>query len=255
MNGELPLAPLLLIGVDPAPSKDTLVVTGSSASTAEWVQLAAHDLKGSLANTVKGKRTLVAWDAPISFDPALSYSDRPIDKAIRAVVAQQVKAGRLNKGAVAALPFSGCSHWAITCDVLGMPYGAGDYTIVKDATELANTHRSVIEVHPAVTVALWWLADRTGAMPRYKPGGKLKRAEVKANRESLVPMLVDRTGLDPSFFDTDDMMDASVAWAMARDFALGDAVWVGDPARGGYVLPRVEAEFWDLRGRVATSWR
>lgn len=239
----------MVVGIDPAPAKAAAIVFGSGVDTS------TRDTSSWLDEQRRShQRVLVAWDAPISFSPAFGYSDRPIDKAIRAFLATQVQANRLAKAAVSALPFSGCPHWAITCGVLGRPFGAGagsEYRVPATKSDLAGAGAYVIEVHPAVTLGLWWMAENPGKpMLRYKPGGGLPGSDVRRNLEALAPLASRRTGLPDRFFETDDLLDASVAWTMARQFVSGDAIWVGAPDHGGYVLPKEEAEGHQLQRLV-----
>ena len=105
-----------VIGIDPAPRKPAVICEGDRFETVPPQALAEF-----IRRRIKGEEhLLIAWDAPLSFDGTISYSDRPIDKAVRAFIANEP---RLKGGAVYALPFSGCPHWAITCDVLGLPIG------------------------------------------------------------------------------------------------------------------------------------
>ena len=249
---------LMFIGVDPAPSKNTVIVYGNGDEEPKCKSLPPGKVREWLEQ--QPRRRLVAWDAPLSFSASFGHSDRPVDKAVRAFVAQQVKDRCLTAGAVSALPFSGCSHWAITCEVLGRPFGRpDDYEMPSSPNDLAGDGPFVIEVHPAVTVALWWLADgQTGPLVRYKPGGGLSVQAAADNRRSLSPFLRSRMNLPERLFDNDDTLDAAVAWTMARHFAAGSAVWLGDPQAGGFVLPSREVEQFKLQDRVEAvrkGWR
>lgn len=245
---------LLFIGIDPAPSKPTVIVYGYADGEPESISLPASKVRDWLEKQTP--RRLVAWDAPLSFAPRFGYSDRPVDRAVRAFVNQQIKDGKFAAGAVSALPFSGCPHWAITCNVLGRPFGRPEaYHMPATQGDLGREGPFAIEVHPTVAVALWWLADEGAAKPftRYKPGGGLRAHDVDANRSALVPALGRWTKLPEAFFSSDDKIDASVAWFMAKEFAAGRAAWIGGPEHGGYVLPDVGSHTADLHGRVAKS--
>ena len=155
-----------VVGIDPAPSKKTTVwaVEGTeeikAAQVPEWVADLVTD----------HERLLIAWDAPLSFDSTISCSDRPVDRALRAVLKAE---HRIDPGAASILPFSGCSHWAITCSALGYPFGPKPGSLqlapVDLPRNLDTTGAYLIEVHPAVTLAVWWLESKTGKkMRRYK---------------------------------------------------------------------------------------
>ena len=84
---------------------------------------------------------LVAWDAPISFSPANGFSDRPVHRAVRAFIAGQRKDGRIARGAVSALPFAGCPHWAISCAALRRPFGHTRFQVPNNTDDLLRTGR------------------------------------------------------------------------------------------------------------------
>jgi hypothetical protein len=65
-----------------------------------------------------------------------SYSDRLIDKVARKWVKDKIEHQVFEKKAINARPFSGLSHWVITCSALGYPFGAP-----LALTELAGGHR------------------------------------------------------------------------------------------------------------------
>ena len=216
-----------VVGIDPAPSKQTLIWsdTGpeaiSAAQVPDWV-----------ANLVaEHERLLIAWDAPLSFRSSISCSDRPVDRALRAILKAE---HRIDTGAASVLPFSGCSHWALSCATLGFPFGRrpGNLQLapVDLPLNLDTPGAYLIEVHPAVTLATWWLESKTGKkMRRYK--GKLFNAVISTFREVLSAQTI------PDAVDNDDKLDAWVAWRMACDYLNGEAGWVGDSEKGGYVLP------------------
>lgn len=219
------------VGIDPAPSKDTVACIGGD--TFETIR-AAHVPDFVAALVRDNARLVVAWDAPLSFDAASGFSDRAADRETRAWVKEHVQAVRIAAGAVSVLPFTGCSHWAITCAALGMPFGATDAPLLLAATP-QDGPQLVIEVHPAVTLARWWVArPRTRPMPKYK--GLPKPATAAAIRAIRTELGDDAVIPEAATVD-DDHLDAWVAWKMAADFTKGDAVWTGSPQAGGYVVP------------------
>lgn len=178
---------------------------------------------------------LIAWDAPLTFDPVHGFSDRPVDRAARSWVAQKVKEERIEPTAVSVLPFAGCSHWAISCHVLGFPFGLrpGGLEIAPAIYKPPLQGRGfVVEVHPAVALAALWLDKGCReAFPRYK-GGKAFKSKPRSIAERLGFTDLLEKG-DPS----DDTLDAYMAWWLADRFTHGEAVLVGEPASGGYLLP------------------
>lgn len=213
-----------VIGIDPAPSKACVAY-----SEGVWDEIAPSALRAYVADAIAASQsTLVAWDAPLSYDRA-NQSDRVIDKAARRWVKRQVNAGRFDPKAVHALPFSGVPHWAVTCDALGLPF-----CFPPGGLQLASTVPSdgpaAIEVHPAVALGAWWIeAKCSEPMPRYK------QDPVACAR--IASVLDFPSGASAS----DDTLDAYVAHRLGELFLVGDALWVGSPRIGGYVMPRCDA--------------
>ncbi|MCA9534521.1 MAG: DUF429 domain-containing protein [Myxococcales bacterium] len=223
------------VGIDPAPSKDTVACIGGD--TFETIR-AAHVPDFVAALVRDNARLVLAWDAPLSFDATNGYSDRPADRETRAWVKHQVQAGRIALGAVSVLPFAGCPHWAITCAALGLPFGATDAPLLL-ATTAQDGAQLVVEVHPAVTLARWWVAQpRTQPLPKYK--GLRKDAAAAAIR-AIRTELTNEVVIPEAAAISDDRLDAWIAWKMAMDFSTGDAVWTGSPQAGGYVVPPLAA--------------
>ena len=108
-----------VLGIDPAPKKAAAIWSDSGVE-----KRPPHELRDFLEyQLASSPGVLVAWDSPLTFDPARGFSDRPIDKAVRSWVKHRVKEGQIEKGAVSVRPFSGCPHWALSCYVLGLPFG------------------------------------------------------------------------------------------------------------------------------------
>src|SRR4029077_6701947 len=84
----------------------------SAKKAAEWIS----------SLSTKWPSLLICWDSPLSFDPSFGLSDRPVEKVLRAAVCQWVSEGLIAKKAVSVQEFSGCSHWVVSCDALGLPF-------------------------------------------------------------------------------------------------------------------------------------
>jgi predicted nuclease with RNAse H fold len=224
-------SPWTVVGIDPAPSKASIAcIDGGRFQAVEPADLRSF-VRRLLA---EHDQVLLAWDAPLSFDPASGFSDRPVDREIRAWVRKEVANGFLRKGAVSVLPFCGCPHWAISCAALGMPFGHAPSGL-KLATTPEDGKKLVIEVHPAVSLARWWVSQRVPEpMPRYKRGRGIGATGVRAALDlirSRLPQIAEEAIVD------DDHLDAWLAWKMGDGFLRGETQWVGSPREGGYVLP------------------
>jgi len=145
------------IGIDPASGKASCIWQQDSFEFVRPQQM-RKNLESILG---KGEeKCVLAWDAPISFSES-SYSDRLIDKVARKWVKDKIEHQVFEKKAINACPFSGLSHWVITCSALGYPFGEP-----LALTELPRGHKykknnlhQIIEVHPAVSMGIMW-ADK-----------------------------------------------------------------------------------------------
>ncbi len=234
-------------GIDPAPAKGLTIWDGSaaqpvrvpSAKATAWIKS-----EGS-----KRGNWLICWDSPLSFDSSINFSDRPIDKVVRAAVSGWVKEGKIDQKAVSIRPFSGCPHWALSCEALGLPFSKArqnPYKLAFTKEEAMSGGIWLLEVHPAVALALWWaeLPSNSGPMPVYK--GKPEKCQQIA-KELGFDLLVGRDWLD------DDVLDAFVACRVGQQFLTGESMWIGDPRRGGYILPSVAATKWSLQTEFSKS--
>ncbi len=227
-----------VLGIDPAPSKPSVVCVNGN----EFLRVPAGELAVWVGNHIAHRaRIVIAWDAPLSFDEANDYSDRPIDRRVRAALKEQSR--RLTPGAVSVLPFSSCPHWAITAAVLGVPTSSPRHGL-KLAESVAHSDKLLIEVHPAVSLAVWWLAMPGRAVfPKYKGLPPKRRTAALARiRTALVHLSAPQ-----QVEEDDDHLDAWVAWKMADEFLRGESAWIGSPREGGYVLPRDAGHILGLR--------
>jgi hypothetical protein len=227
-----------VIGIDPAPTKPALIYHNKG-----FEQVPAVDLPAFIARCLEANpSTLIAWDAPLSFSPADFY-DRPVDKVVRNWAKEHVVGGRFAEGAINARSFAGLPHWVVSCASLGFPFGTPPHglRLAPVSPDLSQPAPLVIEVHPAVAIGAWWLdAASSTPLPRYK--GKSKECACIAEKLRLP------SGCE----DNDDVLDAFVAYRLGELFLEGDACWVGDPATGGYVMPRCQATD-DLISRLSKS--
>ena len=211
------------IGIDPASGKETCI----------WINddfrfVRAQNVRAEIESIVtQVGNCLIAWDAPISFSQ-VSYSDRAIDKFTRAWVKDKVGQGRIEKSAINALPFSGLSHWVISCASLGFPFGEKltDLQLYGHTEYKNDLGYFVIEVHPAVSMGCMWLdAGVNEPFPVYK---KSKDARRKIVRALSIPEVC---------IESDDVLDSYVAFKMASMFLVQEAGFVCSPEEGSYALP------------------
>ena len=221
---KVSMSPWHVIGIDPAPSKDAVVYHDGA-----WEKVHPTDLRDFITRQAESApRTLVAWDAPLSFGPTDLY-DRTVDKVVRAWVMKHVGTGHFSKKAINARAFAGLPHWVVSCVSLGLPFGTPPLGLrLADVPALDSLHTGLlaIEVHPAVAIGAWWLASACPEpLPRYK-GDPAACASIAA-----------RLGFPSHCGSDDDVLDAFVAHRLGELFVQGQASWVGNPCTGGYVMP------------------
>lgn len=225
-------APMKVIGIDPAPSKPTVCFDGDSYAVLEPIEVRpwVEDRLRQEPNT------LIAWDAPLAFNPDHSFYRREVDQKLAAAAADEP--------AVNTAPFGNLSHWSITCYVLGHPFGEKPCGLtLVDAMPKLSKGPLLIEVHPAFALYQWWRrAEQTEQVPAYKKGGRLQRLDA-------VKQLIDvagaelravqqlREGLGDRLAPPDDLLDAMVAWEVGVRFVEGKTVTVGGVTAGFIVLP------------------
>lgn len=214
----------MLIGVDPAPVKDTVIWRSQGP-----LRVPAQQLGGVLEELIKGAGPVwLAWDAPLSFDPTESFYDRPVDRAVRAWLKKHAP-NVVSPKAVAAQPFAGCSHWAISCHVLGYPFGENPKRFELASGKPSGPGLHLFEVHPAVALAILWRDRRcSGLLPRYKRVPAACRAIATA---LSFPKEAGRG---------DDALDAYVAFHMLELLHREAAVCLGSRRRGSYLVPRTD---------------
>lgn len=212
------------IGIDPASGKDSCIWQKDTPEFIRPQQLRTH-LEDILKNS--DTKILLAWDAPISFNES-SYSDRLIDKVTRKWVKDKTSLKVFEEKAINVRPFSGLSHWVITCSTLGHPFGkrlAGTEVPINNEYDKSSLHQ-IIEVHPAVSMGIMWVDKQIDTpFPIYKKS--------KDNRRKIVDML----HFPESCIESDDVLDAFVAYLMADMFINGKAKFLTKPKDGSYVLP------------------
>ena len=218
------MANMKVIGADPASGKDTCLWFNDG-----FEFIAPGRVRSRLAELLEGEESvLLSWDAPLSFCKK-SFSDRQIDKAARRWAKTMVEAGRLALKAVNALPFSGLSHWVISCESLGYPFGetlSGLQLYPGQKFEPEHNGKYLVEVHPAVSMAFMWLDQSIKEpFPRYK------------NDKGALKAIVSALSLPDACTESDDVLDAYIAYRMSDMFVNGLAQFPNDPLDGSYVLP------------------
>jgi hypothetical protein len=240
-----PLDDWRVLGVDPAPSKQTVAFDGHRFHT--WDAADVEEAVGELVVAARDeqKSHLITWDAPIALDPG-SFYGRAVDKHAKHMV--RGWADTCAPKAVGIAAAAQCPHNLLSMSALGLPVGSPKHglRVLHDRRDLARGGSWIAEVHPAVAVG-WWFHHRSlGLLERYK-NKRSVASEVFATLTTQVPSLRHLheqhplRAVDVAAF-TDDHLDAWVAWALGALLVDGRAqLWRGPPPHpdgGYYVLPR-----------------
>ena len=82
---------IAVTGIDPAPSKGLTIWSGVASGPQHIPSSAAADW---ISKEIRQRKNwLICWDSPLSFDSSISFSDRPVDKVVRAAVMKWVQEG------------------------------------------------------------------------------------------------------------------------------------------------------------------
>ena len=169
-----------VIGIDPAPAKETVIYDGE-----KFIEVPAIELKKEYLDKLE-EGTLICWDAPLTgmatedairnfqqYLEALAKSKKkkkpkwsPLEaRIIEKYIALQDPT-TIPKG-ISTLPYTGCSHWAITQHCFGLPLINDEFkppetlktfkliTSQNEREKLSSNKKNIIEVHPALALWLW----------------------------------------------------------------------------------------------------
>jgi hypothetical protein len=212
------------IGIDPASGKESCIWYNSS-----YQFVKAQGVREKICEILSQEENcFIAWDAPLSFHKS-SYSDRKIDKITRAWVKSLVAEDKFEKSSINALPFSGLSHWVISCEALGYPYGDnidGLSLYKKRNYNTSSPSHHIAEVHPAVSMGCMWRdLEIDVPFPVYKKSKDARK------------LIVEKLSFPEECIESDDVLDAYVAFLMADMFLKNTAAFVNSPVEGSYILP------------------
>ena len=240
-----------VIGIDPAPSKGLNIFDGYDKHV-EIQQSRSYIKSLETRNDV-----LICWDAPLIGPPASvvlggeatresTFSQRPIESFF-----SREESGFKAPSGISTLPYSGCSHWAISRSLIGYPKtGPYDkdppFTLMSDDNKRPKSGLNVVEVHPALALWLWCRESPTPpASWKYKGNDKdtnpqeLWHQLIKILDIEEIEVFKSKSIKDPK---SDDELDARVAYALGRLWLKPDTdsvVLLGNANVGTFLLPKV----------------
>ena len=220
-------------------------------------------------NTLSSRpEVLIAWDSPLTgpCEPDKPLS-RPQDLTLRPIE-KFFRSGRWAvPPGISVQPYCGCSHWTLSIRALGLPR-VGPYStehaqlpfrLVTKRDQLfdPDERASVVEVHPALAVWLWYqTSGRTPQSWHYKnikpkllENETAEQYRMRAKRIRIgrvhahwteVCNCVDGARELP-IPSSDDELDSIVAWLLAEKWIAGmGVVLLGNQKSGCFLIPEVD---------------
>ncbi len=213
---------------------------------------------------------LIAWDAPLTAnrdtDANGTLVRQDLSQRILDAFFSRSKTGWKTPKGVPVLPYSGCPHWTISRRMLGHPrFGRYDCAHEDLPFQLITSDEppkqgaSVVEVHPALALWLWFPKHREGALDHdgkpyecwyyegYKDRSKrgLRKElwdDIHTRWNAILP---DKSGfqfkaVNDGNIPSDDEIDAIVAFILAKDFCSKkrSVAVLGNAQCGAMLLPK-----------------
>lgn len=241
-----------VIGIDPAPSKMSTLFDGK-----EFKELGYKDLKKELQSLKdqKDSKVLICWDAPLfhSNDEYLDLTESPYyTRTIEAFFTR--KNGVTLPSGISVLGYAGCPHWSITQALTGYPLMHSFFKGFNPPFELVfdknRVTKSIVEVHPAL--AIWiWCNDKKPKINDWHYKGPKK---VKKTFTTIIEILKRKEIIDITEINTDDELDAYIAWKLGKDWVKGNNVKIlGNNETGSFLLPYEECIFKKFRSYIQSK--
>ncbi len=236
-----------VIGIDPAPSKESTVFDGNNFFPFSYIKLKGCLKKIKKENTEN--KMLICWDAPLSFsiDCSSPFTKRDIEKFF------SQKEGEETPKGISVMGYSTCPHWIITQNLLGYPQTNEcnfnhPYQLVFNQKDITL---SITEVHPAVAIWLWCREENHGLTNWNYKG---KKEENEKIIDCLIEILKSKSIIDDEVIKLikekprkkqDDYLDAYIAWKLGQEWVTSNqnVMILGDSNTGSFLLPYSEKLF------------
>lgn len=218
-----------VIGIDPAPKKETTIYNAEG-----WLTVEAHKLPDYVAKIAESDGGhLVCWDAPLTSGKAGMdgcYYNRPIERFLRKLVPE----------GISVLAYAGCPHWAVTRAAVGLPrVGRFDctdlpFTLCAEGRAPENNGNLIVEVHPAVAIWFWCLESGQTKW-KYKTDHEVREHLWHTMAGALGEFKPNRDPKD------DDEFDAYVAYLLGSMWlANSGVILLGRADTGSFLVPAVD---------------
>jgi len=253
---------MLVLGIDPAPSKKSIVFDGEIFHHLDIAAL-EHYL-----NAIKEKHLdiFISWDAPLSGaikKENFSLSIRKIESFFyrQSKTAQALNGGEGIPKGISTLGFSGCPHWSISQYLFGLPIinpflqKSSEFKLLMSNTALKKSGLYITEAHPALSMWIL-LKDELQDEKLFHSSWQYKgdsKNETKLRKRILIQKILKHKLTKEALFKTieiknDDELDAFVCWLMAHHLMKqknmknkADVYIYGDEENGSFLLPYDEA--------------
>lgn len=251
-----------VISIDPAPSKENTVCDGKSFREKQAAQLRTM-LEGV------GRNTLICWDAPLTGpqnpDQAGKAKRDLSQRCIESFFSRGVTRFKTPPG-ISVRPYSGCSHWAITRSLLGLPrtgphdakYEDLPFHLLPGKDRNETPRPTVVEIHPAVAAWLW-CRGKSGFPKETEKWSYKKCARLREKMWDVIRN--EARGVDCTDPEDDDDFDAAVGYLLGRLYLRDrdepvsgrSVILLGNRRTGSFLVPNVKGILtrWD---EFAKEW-
>jgi len=224
-----------VIGVDPAPSKNSVLFDGKDFKSFKF-----EELKEYIQNISKiYSDLLVCWDAPL----AGSKDSLTIRKIERFFYQNSKNAKELSipKG-ISTLGYASLPHWSISQYIFGLPIinkelqKEGKFKLLTSNIPIKGLY--IAETHPALSMWII-LKNRIDIKDWIYKGRKGDKKLIKKFHEALMEIEEIRD-IAPSNLkiENDDQLDAFVTYIVGKLYLKDSATIYGDNDFGAFLLPK-----------------
>ena len=240
-----------VLGIDPAPAKDSVIFDGQEFQHFSPKQLKEHIDRLSMQE----ESLFIAWDAPLS----AAMDEENFSLTIRKIERFFNRNGRYAKElhipeGISTLGFSSCPHWTLSQYLFGYPVINPhfcrniEFELVMDNEILQKSRAGhfLTEIHPALS--MWILLkdiiddELFDASWKYKGDSSKetkKRSHIIVEHLFALEFVQEYIDTISLRIITDDELDAFVCWLMGRALINNDprVRIYGDRSNGSFLLP------------------
>ncbi len=239
-----------VLGIDPAPSKNSVVFDGDT-----FKEFSPRELKDYIEDITKSNSSLfISWDAPLS----AAIDEENFSLTIRKIERFFNRLGRYAKGleipeGISTLGYASCPHWSISQYIFGLPIispsfqHSSRFKLIMNEDDIESRGLYITEIHPALSMWIL-LKDRFKKNKHFENSWKYKGDNKEETIKKRTYLIAELLKLDivkkelPKnrlIIDSDDKLDAFVCWLMATLLVKKDksAKIYGNNLDGSFLLP------------------